>query len=195
MVGRFRRRPGCDHRRDVRIRDHGPAAERRGEVRNDDRERLAGDPPCRPSRKRAAGPRRTAEGPAGRQQLRGGRVLERQHRCHRLAAQRGPWLSGAFRGRRSSPNGAFWSLTATDPTGYIVETRGGRSSLGSQSGLRAEPDGSLEILLQAQRPPDAALNWLATPPGRFSLMLRAYLPGRAILDGDYQLPPVVEVRS
>lgn len=93
------------------------------------------------------------------------------------------------------PNGAFWSLTATDPTGYIVETRGGRSSLGSQSGLRAEPDGSLEILLQAQRPPDAALNWLATPPGRFSLMLRAYLPGRAILDGDYQLPPVVEVRS
>ncbi|MEY9954103.1 DUF1214 domain-containing protein [Leifsonia sp. EB34] len=92
------------------------------------------------------------------------------------------------------PNGAFWSLTATDPTGYIVDTPGGRSSIGSRSGLRMQPDGSVEILLQARQPPDATPNWLASPSGRFSLMLRAYLPGPAILDGDYELPPVVEVR-
>lgn len=92
------------------------------------------------------------------------------------------------------PVGAFWSLTATDPTGYLVDSVGGRSSVDSHSGLRAEADGSLDILLQAHRPADPAQNWVATPRGRFSLMLRAYVPGPAILDGSYEVPPVVEVR-
>jgi hypothetical protein len=93
------------------------------------------------------------------------------------------------------PNGAFWSLTATDTVGYQVRTPSGRSSVNSHSGLVSGSDGSVEILLQADRPSGGAPNWLATPPGRFKLMLRAYLPGTAILDGTYEVPPVIGVRS
>ncbi len=92
------------------------------------------------------------------------------------------------------PNDAFWSLTATDPGGYLVSSPTGPSSVDSHSGLVTNADGSVDILLQSQQPPGAAQNWLATPPGRFTLMLRAYLPGVAIVDGDYHVPPVVEVR-
>jgi hypothetical protein len=93
------------------------------------------------------------------------------------------------------PNDAFWSLTATDPVGYMVRTPTGRSSVNSHSRLRKGADGSVEILLQPRQPSGASENWLATPPGRFKLMLRTYLPGPAIVDGDYELPPVVEVGS
>ena len=92
------------------------------------------------------------------------------------------------------PNDAFWSLTATDTVGYMVRTPAGRSSVNSHSGLVTDADGSVEILLQPGRPSDSSLNWLATPPGRFKLMLRAYLPAAAVLDGSYEVPPVVEVR-
>jgi hypothetical protein len=93
------------------------------------------------------------------------------------------------------PNDAFWSLTATDTVGYTINTPTGPSSVGSHSSLVHDADGSVDILLQPHQPSGAAQNWLATPPGRFKLMLRAYLPKAAIADGDYEVPPVVEVRS
>jgi hypothetical protein len=91
------------------------------------------------------------------------------------------------------PNDAFWSLTATDTVGYMVSSPMGRSSVDDHSGLVTEPDGSVDILLQSQPPGGLAQNWLQTPRGRFKLMLRAYLPGAAILDGSYQVPAVVRV--
>ncbi len=91
------------------------------------------------------------------------------------------------------PNDAFWSLTATDTVGYMVSSPTGRSSVDDHSGLVTKPDGSVDILLQPQAPSGPAQNWLPTPTRRFKLMLRAYLPGAAILDGSYELPAVVEV--
>jgi hypothetical protein len=91
------------------------------------------------------------------------------------------------------PNGAFWSLTATDTAGYMVSGSAGRSSVDDHSGLVTNADGSADILLYSHAPDGEAQNWLPTPPGRFKLMLRAYLPGAAIMDGDYEVPPVVEV--
>lgn len=91
------------------------------------------------------------------------------------------------------PTGAFWSLTATDSAGYIVATSQGRTSVGSRAGLAANADGSVDVLLQHSRPDGEATNWLATPGGSFKLMLRVYLPGAAILSGDYAVAPVVEV--
>ena len=92
------------------------------------------------------------------------------------------------------PTGAFWSLTATDTVGYKVSTAIGRSSVDSHTGLLKNADGSVDILLQPHQPSGAPQNWVATPSGRFKLMLRAYLPGTAIVDGNYQIPPVIEVR-
>jgi hypothetical protein len=56
-------------------------------------------------------------------------------------------------------------------------------------------DGSVDVLLQPHQPSGALQNWITNPPGPFKLMLRAYLPGADIVDGDYQVPPVTEVRS
>ncbi|MEO7122138.1 MAG: DUF1214 domain-containing protein [Lacisediminihabitans sp.] len=91
------------------------------------------------------------------------------------------------------PNDAFWSLTATDHTGYIAANQAGPSSVGSNAGLVKNADGSVDITLQSTRPVGAAPNWLATPSGGFKLMLRAYLPGPSVKDGEYKVPPVVEV--
>jgi hypothetical protein len=93
------------------------------------------------------------------------------------------------------PNRAFWSLTATDTTGYMVSNPAGRSSVDSHTSLVMNADGSADILLRAQVLPDRHDNWLPVPSGRFKLTLRAYLPGEAITNGSYRLPPVIEARS
>ena len=93
------------------------------------------------------------------------------------------------------PTDAFWSLSATDTIGYKVNTSIGRSSVDSHSGLVVNADGSVDILIQAKRPTGDSQNWLTTPSGRFKLMLRAYLPAAVIVDGAYEVPPVVEVQS
>jgi hypothetical protein len=88
------------------------------------------------------------------------------------------------------PNDAFWSLTMTDVVGYMEPNPINRYSLGSRSGLASNADGSVDIYLQRTAPSGHESNWLPAPPSNFKLMLRAYLPGRAILDGRYHVPPV-----
>ena len=92
------------------------------------------------------------------------------------------------------PNEAFWSLTMTDVVGYMVRNPIDRSSVGSRSGLVPNADGSIDIYIQRTPPTGHESNWLPAPAGNFKLMLRAYLPGRAVLDGEYHLPPVKRVR-
>jgi len=91
------------------------------------------------------------------------------------------------------PNDAFWSLTATDTTGYMVASPTGRSSVDDHSGLVTNPDGSVDILIQPETPSGKSQNWLPTPTGRFNLMLRTYLPDAEILDGSYEVPPVLRI--
>jgi hypothetical protein len=91
------------------------------------------------------------------------------------------------------PNDAFWSLTATDTVGYMVSGPMGRSSVDDHSGLVTNRDGSVDILIGPTAPQGTERNWLPTPTGRFKLMLRAYLPGAAIVNGTYEVPPVVQV--
>jgi hypothetical protein len=88
------------------------------------------------------------------------------------------------------PNDAFWSLTMTDVVGYMVRNPIDRYSVGSQSSLTLNPDGSVDIYIQRTAPSGHETNWLPAPAGNFKLMLRAYLPGPAILDGAYHVPPV-----
>jgi hypothetical protein len=92
------------------------------------------------------------------------------------------------------PNDAFWSLTMNDVAGFMVHNPINRSSVGSRSGLAANADGSIDIYIQRAAPAGHESNWLPAPAGYFKLMLRAYLPGRAILDGEYHLPPVRSVQ-
>ncbi len=91
------------------------------------------------------------------------------------------------------PNDAFWSLAMTDVVGFMVSNPINRYSLGSRSGLAPNADGSVDIYIQNTAPTEHESNWLPAPRGAFKLMLRAYVPGRAVLDGEYHVPPVTAV--
>jgi hypothetical protein len=93
------------------------------------------------------------------------------------------------------PNDAFWSLTMTNLQAYMVNNSVNRYNLGTYSNLTPNADGSVDIYIQNAPPPGNESNWLPAPPGNFKLWLRTYLPGPAILNGSYRVPPVVEVHS
>ncbi len=92
------------------------------------------------------------------------------------------------------PNDAFWSLTMGDAKNRYVANPINRYSVGDRSGLVPNADGSVDIYLQNAAPAGHESNWLPAPTGNFILWLRVYIPGEAILDGTYTVPPVVEVK-
>jgi len=92
------------------------------------------------------------------------------------------------------PNDAFWSLTMADEKQHFVANPIDRYSVGDRSGLVQNADGSVDIYLQNAAPAGHEANWLPAPAGRFILWLRVYMPGAAILHGEYPVPPVVKAR-
>ena len=91
------------------------------------------------------------------------------------------------------PNHAFWSLTMADVHQRFVPNPINRYSVSDRSGLAHNADGSVDVYIQKAPAPGRESNWLPAPAGNFILWLRAYLPGQAILDGDYVVPPLVNV--
>ena len=91
------------------------------------------------------------------------------------------------------PNDAFWSLTMGDAKNRFVANPINRYSVSDRSGLVPNADGSVDIYVQNTAPASHESNWLPAPTGKFILWLRVYVPGAAILDGKYKVPPMVEV--
>ena len=91
------------------------------------------------------------------------------------------------------PNNAFWSITMGDARNHFVANPINRYSVSNRSGLVPNADGSVDIYLQNPAPAGHESNWLPAPSGKFILWLRVYMPGAAILHGEYTVPPVVEV--
>lgn len=92
------------------------------------------------------------------------------------------------------PNYAFWSLTMGNTKNQFVANPLNRFSVGDRSNLVQNSDGSVDIYIQSTSPAGHESNWLPAPTGNFILWLRVYLPGQTILNGEYQVPPVVEVK-
>ena len=92
------------------------------------------------------------------------------------------------------PNNAFWSLTMGDERNHFVANPINRYSVSDRTGLAPNADGSVDICLQTTAPAGHESNWLPAPASNFILWLRVYMPGQAILDGKYKVPPVVEVK-
>src|SRR5436305_2939009 len=92
------------------------------------------------------------------------------------------------------PNNAFWSLTMGTAKNHFVPNPINRYSVSDRSGLAQNPDGSVDIYIQNTPPAGHESNWLPAPSGNFILWLRVYIPGEAILHGEYKVPPVVEGR-
>jgi hypothetical protein len=117
--------------------------------------------------------------------------------------QEGQKLNGANRySMHFAPGGlpevkSFWSLTLYDQTNNFVDNPLNRYSLGDRSAqMKKDADGGLTIYIQAESPgADKEGNWLPAPKDQpFSLTLRAYIPGKAILDQTWPPPPVQKVK-
>jgi hypothetical protein len=108
-------------------------------------------------------------------------------------------LSGAhdytlhFPAGQLPPNNAFWSLTMGDAGNRFVPNPINRYSVSDRSGLVPNADGSVDIYIHHAAPTGHESNWLPAPSGNFILWLRVYLPGHTVLDGEYQVPPVVQI--
>jgi len=92
------------------------------------------------------------------------------------------------------PNDAFWSLTMGTAKNCFVPNPINRYSVSDRSGLVPNADGSVDIYIQNSAPAGHESNWLPAPSDTFILWLRVYEPGRAILHGTYEVPPVTEVK-
>ena len=99
-----------------------------------------------------------------------------------------------FSADKLPPNHAFWSLTMGDANNRFVENSINRYSVSDRSGLVPNDDGSVDIYIQNTAPAGYESNWLPAPSGKFILWLRVYMPDSIILDGKYNVPPVVEVK-
>lgn len=88
---------------------------------------------------------------------------------------------------------AFWSLTMYDFEGYMKNNEIDRYSIGDRSGLQFNTDGSLDILIQHQRPEQGTSNWLPAPQEEFNVTLRMYLAHDNFLNGEWTLPALEKV--
>ncbi len=93
------------------------------------------------------------------------------------------------------PVAVFWNLSMYAEDMLFIENDLKRYSIGSTTdGLKYNPDGSLTLYLQHQRPTDDTFsNWLPAPKGSFNVTMRLYGPLTPILDGSYRLPVVKRV--
>jgi hypothetical protein len=92
------------------------------------------------------------------------------------------------------PAEAFWSLTMYDSDFFFAPNTLNRYDLAQRDKLVTNPDGSVDMYLQADSPGKAReANWLPAPKGKFQLVMRIYTPRRtapSILDGSWTPPPV-----
>ena len=99
------------------------------------------------------------------------------------------------------PADAFWSLSIYEkmPDGsmYFGANALNRYAIGSRTaGLAYNKDGSLDILIQRDRP-EAVANWLPVPASEFALVMRAYLPRPDLTEGRFRYPGILreEIRA
>jgi hypothetical protein len=92
------------------------------------------------------------------------------------------------------PAEAFWSITMYDKDGFQVPNAISRFAIGDRDKLTFNPDGSLDIYVQAESPgADKESNWLPAPKDApFQPTMRIYSPRPDVADGSWSPPPFVK---
>lgn len=93
------------------------------------------------------------------------------------------------------PTDFLWSLTLYDSERYLARNKWNKHGVRSDEPLTRNADGSLEILLQRDKPQGDATNWIPTPRGPFVLALRVYRPNETALNGAWTPPAVQKLES
>ena len=88
------------------------------------------------------------------------------------------------------PVNAFWSITIYDQDGFQVPNLINRFALGDRDKLTFNPDGSLDIYVQAESPgSDKEANWLPAPKDApFQPTMRLYSPRPEVAGGSWAPP-------
>jgi len=110
-----------------------------------------------------------------------GQVLNGRHR-YRLH----------FKAGELPPVNAFWSITAYGPDNFFIDNPSNRYALSDRDPLIFNPDGSLDLFVQA-KPPEGnkKKNWLPVRSGDdFLLNARLYWPKTQALNGSWGMPAV-----
>jgi hypothetical protein len=100
-----------------------------------------------------------------------------------------------FKATELPPVKAFWSITAYGPDDFLIDNPLHRYALSDRDPLVFNPDGSLDLWLQADAPPPAKMaNWLPVKADEtFLLNARLYWPKPAALNGVWGMPAVERV--
>ena len=96
------------------------------------------------------------------------------------------------------PVDGFWSLTMYDKDYFFVPNPLNRYTLSQRNKLVTNPDGSVDLYLQAESPGKAKeANWLPAPKAQFIPMLRLYWPKEtppSIIDGSWKPPAITAMQ-
>ncbi len=99
-----------------------------------------------------------------------------------------------FKKGQLPPVKGFWSITMYDENYFFVDNPINRYSISARQDLKANADGSVDLLIQHKSPgAGKEANWLPAPKGKFYLMMRLYWPDEndpSIINGSWTLPPV-----
>jgi len=96
------------------------------------------------------------------------------------------------------PVNGFWSITMYDKDYFFVPNVLNRYTLSARNKFNMNPDGSVDLYLQADSPGKAKeANWLPAPKAQFIPMMRLYWPKEtppSIIDGTWKPPAITEVK-
>lgn len=92
------------------------------------------------------------------------------------------------------PTDFLWSLTLYDADGYLVRNESGKYGVRSDEPLKRNPDGSVEILIQHDKPQGDTINWIPAPRGPFVLAMRVYRPNEKASNGAWTPPAIQKIQ-
>ena len=96
------------------------------------------------------------------------------------------------------PVNGFWSVTMYDKDYFFVPNPLNRYTLSARNKFNMNPDGSVDLYLQADSPGKAKeANWLPAPKAQFIPMMRLYWPKDtppSIIDGTWKPPAITEAK-
>lgn len=87
--------------------------------------------------------------------------------------------------------GGFWSVTAYGDDDFLIDNPMDRYCINDRSDLKANDDGSVDIILSEDAPEDTT-NWLPVGDGGFHLYMRIYTPDMDALD-TWTAPAITEI--
>lgn len=87
--------------------------------------------------------------------------------------------------------GGFWSVTAYGDDDFLIDNPIDRYCINDRSGLQANDDGSVDIILSEDAPKDTT-NWLPVGAGVFHLFMRIYTPDMDALE-TWMAPTITEI--